>query len=308
MGRALEREDQALQARPSRPPSTLGYGGSASFIWVVTTGRASVPAMGFNKPTWTPGRERRAVSEKHFRQLMRLRARSERSARERVAVRQLEGSLVSLAALIGSAVKDPDGRKVGELRDVVVNWTATTAYPRMTAIVVRTGKHDTLVSYRWIEVFAPASVRLHSARAYARAVERRSGDVALAHDVLDHQIVDHDGTQIVRPSDVYLATIHGRVELVGIEVGLRALLRRMGPKRLRSRVRPQRVIDWGSIDGFAPRPGESVRPRGRRASVAGRPGTGIELDGTAGEVKHLRPSELQAALQRAETPRGGEPA
>jgi len=264
--------------------------------------------MGFNKPTWTPGRERRAVSEKHFRQLRRLRARNERSARERVAARQLEGSLVSLAALIGSAVNDPDGRQVGELRDVVVNWTVTAAYPRMTAIVMRTGKHDALVSDRWIEVSAPASVRLRSAKAYARAVERHSGDVALAHDVLDHQIVDHDGTQLVRPSDVYLATVHGRVELIGIEVGLRALLRRMGPKRLRSRVRPQRVIDWGSIDGFAPRPGESVRLRGRRESVAGRPGASIELDGTGAEIKRLRPSELQAALRRTETPRGGEPA
>jgi sporulation protein YlmC with PRC-barrel domain len=264
--------------------------------------------MGFNKPTWTPGRDRRAVSEKHFRQLRRLQARSERSARERVAARQVEGSLVSLAALIGTAVKDPDGQQVGELRDVVVNWTATTAYPRVTAIVMRTGKHDTLVSHRWIEVSAPASVRLRSAKAYARAVERRSGDVALAHDVLDHQIVDHDGTQIVRPSDVYLATVRGRLELIGVEVGLRALLRRMGPKRLRSRVRPQRVIDWGSVAGFAPRPGTSLQARGRHASIAGRPGAGIELDGTRAEVKPLRPSELQAALRRTESPGEGESA
>jgi sporulation protein YlmC with PRC-barrel domain len=263
--------------------------------------------MGFNKPTWTPGHDRHAASDTHFRQLKRLRARSERSARERVAARGLEGSLVSLAALIGSAVKDPDGRQVGELRDVVVNWTATAAYPRMTAIVMRTGKRDTLVSDRWIEVSAPASVRLHSAKAYAREVERRSGDIALAHDVLDHQIVDNDGTQIVRPADVYLAAVHGRVEVIGIEVGLRALLRRLGPKRLRRRVRPQRVIDWGSIDGFAPRPGESVRPRGRQSSVAGRPGAAIRLDGTGAEVKHLRPSEVQAALQRAETTPEGEP-
>lgn len=274
----------------------------------MTTARANVAAMGFNKPIWTPGHDRRAVSDKHFGQLRRLRARNERSARDRVAARQLEGSLISLAALIGSAVNDPGGRQVGELRDVVVNWTATTAYPRMTGIVMRTGKHDTLVSDRWIEVSAPASVRLQSANAYARAVERRSGDVALAHDVLDHQIVDRDGTQIVRPSDVYLATVHGRVELIGVEVGLRALLRRMGPKRLRSRLRPQRVIDWGSIDGFAPRPGTGAQARGRRASIAGRPGAGIELDGTGTEVKHLRPSELQAALRRTETRRDGEPA
>jgi sporulation protein YlmC with PRC-barrel domain len=263
--------------------------------------------MGFNRPTWTPGHDRHALSDKHFRRLRRLRARSEQSARERVAARELEGSLVSLAALIGTAVKDPDGRQVGELHDVIVNWTAAAVYPHMTAIVMRIGKSDMLVSSRWIEVSAPASVRLRSAEAYARKVERRSGDVALAHDVLDHQIVDHDGAQIVRPADVYLATVRGGVELVGIEVGLRALLRRLGPKRLRRRVRPQRVIDWASIAGFAPRPGENLRPHGGRASVAGQPGAGIQLDGTGVEVKSLRPSELEAALRRTEAARGAEP-
>jgi hypothetical protein len=59
----------------------------------------------------------------------------------------------------------------------------------------------------------------------------------------------------VRPADVYLATVDGRVELVGIDVGVRTLLRRLGPKRLRSRLqlcRPSpagydhRVRGWGS--------------------------------------------------------------
>ena len=262
--------------------------------------------MGFNKPTWTPGRDRHPTSDANFRQLKRLRARGERHGHERIAARELEGSLVSLAALIGSAVKDPDGRQVGELRDVVVNWTAAVSYPRMTAIVMHTGKRDVLIGARWIEVSAPASVRLHSGRAYARKVDRRSGDIALAHDVLDHQIVDRDGTQIVRPSDVYLAAVDGRVELIGIEVGLGALLRRLGPKRLRGRIRPQRVIDWGSIHGFAPRPGEDERTPRSRTAVAGRPGAGIELDRTAADVKPMRPTETQSALRRAETRRGGD--
>jgi hypothetical protein len=83
--------------------------------------------MGFNKPTWTPGHDRPAESDKHFRQLSRLRARGEQHARERMAARQLAGSLISLAALLGSPVRDPDGHSVGELRDVFVNWTAGTS-------------------------------------------------------------------------------------------------------------------------------------------------------------------------------------
>ena len=254
--------------------------------------------MGLIRPLSTPGHTRRGVSDAHFRQLRRLRALGEQSARERLAARELEGSFLSLTALLGSPVNDPDGRSVGELRDVVVNWTSGMSYPPVTAIVMRTGTRDIMVSAHWLDVTPPASIRLRSAKAYARAVKRRPGDVALAHDVLDHQVVDANGTQIVRPSDVYLATVGGRVELIGIEVGLAALFRRLGPKRLRGRIRPQRVIDWGSIRGFAPRPGEEERaPRGR-AGLAGRPGAGIALDGTASDVKPLRPSEAQAALRQ----------
>lgn len=263
--------------------------------------------MGFNKPSWTPGRDRHPASSTHFRQLKRMRARAGQRARERMAARQLEGSLMSLAALLGRPVTDPDGQSVGELRDVIVNWTAGTSYPPMTAIVMRAGRRDIMINARWVEVTAPASIRLRAANAYARAMKRRSGDVALAHDVLDHQIVDAVGTQIVRPSDVYLATVRGQVELVGVEVGLRALLRRLGPKRLRGRIRAQRVIDWGSIRGFAPRPGDDDPTPRSRTAVAGRPGAAIELDRTAGAVKPLRPSETESALRRAEARRAGDP-
>jgi sporulation protein YlmC with PRC-barrel domain len=267
-----------------------------------------VLVVGFNKPTWSPGHGRHAVSGAQLRQVTRLRALGEQAARERVAARELEGSLLSLAALLGSPVEDSEGHSVGALRDVVVKWTAGVSYPPMTGIVVRAGKRDVHISARWLEVSAPKSVRLHSSKAYGRAVKRRSGDIALAHDVLDHQVVDSAGAQIVRPADVYLAAVRGRVEVVGIEVGLGALLRRLGPKALRGHVRPKRVIDWGSIDGFAPRPGEDAQRHRSRSEFAGRPGAGIELSGTAADVRPLRPSEVQTALQGSRTPPGGDPA
>jgi sporulation protein YlmC with PRC-barrel domain len=264
--------------------------------------------MGFNKPTWTPGHERRPLSATGFKQLRGLRVQRERRDRERLAARQLQGSLLSLAALLGSPVRDAEGKSVGELRDVIVNWTSGTSYPPMTAIVMRAGRQDVMIGSRWLEVSPPASVRLRTSEVYAHSVTRRSGDVALAQGVLDHQVVDSAGTQVVRPADVYLAAVHDHVELVGIEVGPRALIRRLGPKRLRGRIRPERVIDWGSIKGFAPRSGQSEPRSGRGSSVAGRPGAGIELGGTAADIKPVGPSEVEAALKRAEPKPGGDSA
>ena len=203
---------------------------------------------------------------------------------------------MSLAALLGSDVNDTGGNNVGKLSDVVVRWTAGVPYPRMTAIVVRTGKRDVMIGARWVDVSPPASIRLRSSRALARAVERHPSDVELAHDVLDHQVVD-SRVQVVRPADVYLVEIDGDVAVMGIEVGIGALLRRLGPSFLRHRIRPQRIIDWRDIASFAPARADGSQSRGRRSNMAGQPGTGLALGGAAGDVKRLHPSEVREALR-----------
>jgi hypothetical protein len=262
--------------------------------------------VGFNRVTWTPGHERKPIGASHFRQLARLRRQREARERETAAAYALKGALVSLAALLGSEVKDSDGRSVGRLSDVVVHWTTRGAYPTVKAIVVKTGKLKVMIGARWLEVASPSAVRLRSSRAYASAVGRRPDDVALAHDVLDRQVVDAHGVQILRPSDIYLAAVGDRIELVGIEVGIGALVRRLGPRRLRSRVRLGRAIDWGSISAFVPPRAEEDMRHGRRSDIAGEAGTGLELDRKAAEVKRLRPSEVQAALEDAKAKRVGE--
>lgn len=257
--------------------------------------------MGFNRPTWRPGHERNTVTASRSRQLARLREQREHRAREDIAARSLEGSLISLAAVLGAEVRDSAGATIGQLRDVVVRWTKGTSYPAVTAIVVRSGRRDVLIGARWIEASPPSSVRLRSSKAYARAIERHAADVALAHDVLDRQIVDADGVQIVRPADVYLAAVDGRVDLVGIEIGVKALLRRLGPKRLRSRFRPERVIDWATIRSFSPARADGVRSPGRRSDLAGQAGSGLVLDGAAGEVRRLQASDIDAELRSEQT-------
>jgi hypothetical protein len=253
--------------------------------------------MGFNRVTWTPGHERKPIDGSRLRRLSKLRQQREARAHEAVAARALEGSLISLAALLGGEVRDPEARSVGRLRDVVVHWTTSGAHPPVKAIVLRTGKRDVTIGARWLEVASPAAVRLRSARAYASSVDRHPADVALAHDILDRQVVDAGGVQIVRPADLYLAAVEDRIELVGIEIGTRALVRRIGPKRLRARVRPQRVIDWGAISAFVPTRADRDGHRGRRSDLAGEAGAGLELDRTAAEVKRLKPSEVQSALE-----------
>jgi len=51
------------------------------------------------------------------------------AARETAAACALQGSPVSLAALLGSELRDPSGGSVARLSDVVVHWTMRGTYP-----------------------------------------------------------------------------------------------------------------------------------------------------------------------------------
>jgi len=260
--------------------------------------------MSLIRRSWRPGRG--GDLDAHFPSevVSSLREARARRLRDNASARALRGSLISLAALVGSEVRDSGGRPVGELRDVIVHWTRGAAHPRATAIVIRSGGQEVLVGTRSVEITAPASARLRSSAVYARALERHAADVALAHDVLDRQVVDTDGMQLVRPADIYLVEIDGRVEVAGIEVGVGALLRRIGPRRLRSRFRPRRVIDWATIASFSPARADGAG-HGRRSELAGHTGAGLALAVGSDELRKLRAGEVEAALQAADNSKDG---
>jgi hypothetical protein len=91
----------------------VDYGTTALIVLRTAVPAGHAPAMGFNRVTWTPGHDRKPIGASRFRQLARLRRQREGRARETVAGHALQGSLMSLAALLGSEVKDPDGPSVG---------------------------------------------------------------------------------------------------------------------------------------------------------------------------------------------------
>jgi Mg/Co/Ni transporter MgtE len=97
-------------------------------------------------------------------------------------------------------------------------------------------------------------------------------------DVVDHQLVDIDGVQVVRAADLYLARVGAVWRLVGVETGPVSLLRRLGPRRWRARATPERVIDWGDVH------------------PVGRPGA-VHLDRPAAELRRLRPGDMADLLE-----------
>jgi CBS domain-containing protein len=157
--------------------------------------------------------------------------------------------LISVAGLLGRPACNPAGDEVGRIADIVVRWDAG-AYPPMAGLVLRIARRLAFVPVEQVEEVSGDGARLRSARLDLNDFRHREGEVAIASDVLDHQLVDVDGVRVVRAADLYLARVGDGLVLIGADVGLQTLLRRLGPARWRARPTPERVIDWAAIQPF----------------------------------------------------------
>lgn len=206
-----------------------------------------------------------------------LRERRQQRTQRLLALHAVADSLLSVATLTGAPVVHRSGAEVGRLVDVVVRWLGE-PYPPVTGLVVRIGRRLAWVPADKVEEIQQRQVVLRSVKVDLRDFVRRSNEVRLADDVLDHQMVDVDGVRVFRAADLFLAKVDG-YRLVGADVGLATLVRRIGPARWRARPHPDRVIDWAAIQPFSD-PGEPVRIR--RANS---------------ELHRLRPGELADLLE-----------
>jgi CBS domain-containing protein len=196
--------------------------------------------------------------------------------------RQVRDQLVSVAGLVGRAARLGDGREVGRVVDAVAVWSGE-PYPLVTGVVLRVGHRRAFVPATDLAALDATGVTLSSPRLDVRDFAARTGEVQLMADVVDHQLVDTDGVQVVRAADLYVARVGGAWRLVGVETGALSLLRRLGPRRWRVRATPERVIDWADVQ------------------PVGRPGA-VRLDRPTAELRRLRPGDVADLLEALGSP------
>jgi CBS domain-containing protein len=236
--------------------------------------------------------------------------------------RQVRHNIISLVGLDGCPVLNQSGDEVGHLADVVARVGGGDDYPAVTGIVVRVGRRRAYLDAAAIDRVERRSVTLRTARMDLREFQRREGEVLLSRDILDHQLVDTDQIQVIRAADLYLAQVGDQVRLVGVDVSLQTLLRRLGPKRFRWHPTPDRVIDWAAVESFGEdspeepaamklrTPNAALR-RLRPAELAdvlealGRPGrkellASLDHDVAADALEEMEPDELTALLREME--------
>lgn len=155
-----------------------------------------------------------------------------------------------LSQVLGTPVLDAQGERLARVKDLVVRF-GTSPHPPISGLVAREGRRDFYLSWGTVAATSDAGIKLGTYKVDLRPFERRDGEVLLRHDILDKQLIDVDGRRVVRANDLLLTDVEGEYRLVGVDVSVQALWRRLAPAALTKSVVSNRLIDWEDVESFA---------------------------------------------------------
>ena len=164
--------------------------------------------------------------------------------------------MIFLSALLRQSIVDNDNRRVGSVRDVCVSLDET--FPVITALVAYTSlgsNSDLIIPWSQIHSIEESEVRLTVKNDQIVPYTPDPNELLLRRDILDKQIVDTQGFRVVKVNDLKLAQIKKTARLVGVDISLSGLLRRLGVQPAidaLSRVTPiqlrERTITWNYVE------------------------------------------------------------
>ena len=165
--------------------------------------------------------------------------------------------MIFLSTLLRQSIYDIEGRRLGVLRDISVSLNET--FPVVTALLVRSplgnSQNDMIIPWYQVNSLEEPQIHLVVKQPQVASYTPQSDELLLKRDILDKQIVDTQGFRVVKVNDLKLAQIKKTVRLVGVDISLSGLLRRLGvltPVETLSRVLPiqlnDRTITWNYVE------------------------------------------------------------
>ena len=158
--------------------------------------------------------------------------------------------MLYLSQVLSRPIRDLEGERVATIKDVIVRL-GKEDHPPLIGLLARYRRRDFFVS-RWrITEFNEQGARLNSDILDLRPFVRRDGEVLLARNVLDKQLIDVNGKRVVRVNDVQIIHAADEWRVTGADVSLQGLWRRLAPPGLMGTRKPVEVIDWSNVGYLA---------------------------------------------------------
>ncbi len=173
--------------------------------------------------------------------------------------------MLYLSQVLGRPLRDVEGERVATIKDVIVSLGED--HPPVTGLVAHYGRRDFYLPRTRIASMNEQGAQLISDTLDLRPFVRREGEVLLAGDVLDKQLIDVDGKRVVRVNDVQLIEVRGEWRVTGADVSLQGLWRRLAPAGFAGTRRPVEVIDWADV-GYLATDAATVQLKSSRDKLA----------------------------------------
>lgn len=174
--------------------------------------------------------------------------------------------MLYLSQVLGRPIRDLEGERVATIKDVIVRL-GEQEHPPVIGLVARYRRRNFFLP-RWrIALISAQGAKLNSDILDLRPFGRREGEVLLARDVLDKQLIDVDGKRVVRVNDVQLIEAAGEWRVTGADVSLQGLWRRLAPAGLMGTRKPVEVLDWSDV-GYLATDAATVQLKSARGKLA----------------------------------------
>ncbi len=157
--------------------------------------------------------------------------------------------VLHLSLIVSGELRDRSGGKIGRVDDLIVRL-GEDEYPPVTGLLATVAGRQLFVPADEVEEIGHGRATLRSVRLDLQPFRRRPQEVLLKKDVLDRQLINVDGARLVRSNEIEIARLGGWYRVVGVDVGLRGLLRRIVPRALAENVGPSEFLDWASVEPF----------------------------------------------------------
>ena len=189
--------------------------------------------------------------------------------------------MLYLSQILGSPIFDAEGEKIAFIKDVIVRY-GEEDYPPLIGIVARYRLRNFFMPQSKITALDKNGAKMNSVVLNLQPFTRREGEVLLAKDVLDNQLIDVDGKRVVRVNDVQIIEVGTRWRVTGADVSLQGFLRRLMPAGFYGSNRIVEVLDWADVGYLAT----------DKSSVA------VKLKSSKDKLSRLHPVEIAQLAER----------
>ncbi len=158
--------------------------------------------------------------------------------------------MLYVSQILNKPIFDARNESIAAIKDVVVRY-GRQEHPPVIGLVARYRRRNFFMPRRDIEELGLHGAKMRSAVLDLSPFVRRDGEVLLARDVLDNQLIDVDGKRVVRVNDVQLIEVGNFWRVTGADVSLQGFVRRLMPQGFFGSAAAVEVIDWADVGYLA---------------------------------------------------------